>query len=188
MSQLLYTVLQWTLGYTHVFRCSPYPKDQWCSPRLHAQPPLTGSGCETLGHFSAVAVSGVFFFFSPLQILLPSETLKFPTDIPVRVSYCVETSPPSWLPPQDGSPALNLLSQFLSFIFCPTSFWRDQAAWQPGVLHQRSDVMWKLLNIQMIFWWIVREKVFLCHLGTALPFFNTENDQWRNLNIFILLL
>ena len=43
-----------------------------------------------------------------------------------RVSYCVETSP--WLPLQDGSPSLNLLSLFPSFIFCPICFWRDWTA------------------------------------------------------------
>ena len=44
-----------------------------------------------------------------------------------RVSYCLETSL-SWLPPQNGSPSLTLLSLFLSFIFCSTSFWRQWAA------------------------------------------------------------
>ena len=44
-----------------------------------------------------------------------------------RVSYYLETSP-SGLPPQDGSPSLTLLSPFLSFIFCPTSFPREWAA------------------------------------------------------------
>ena len=43
-----------------------------------------------------------------------------------RVSCCLETSPP--LPPQDGSPSLTFLSLFLSFIFCPTSFQREWAA------------------------------------------------------------
>ena len=33
-----------------------------------------------------------------------------------------------WLPSLDGSPSLALLSLFLSFIFCPTSFWRQWAA------------------------------------------------------------
>ena len=44
------------------------------------------------------------------------------------VSWCLETSPLSRLPSQDGSPSLPLLSLFLSFIFCPTSFWRQWAA------------------------------------------------------------
>ena len=41
-----------------------------------------------------------------------------------------------------------------------------------GVLHQRPEVvLWKLLNIQMIFWWICWGESglpipFLCHLGT----------------------
>ena len=47
--------------------------------------------------------------------------------------------------------------------------------WVPGVLHQRSEVvLWKLLSIQMIFWWICGRQsglpiLFLCHLGTQPP-------------------
>ena len=44
-----------------------------------------------------------------------------------RVSCCLGTSP-SQLPPQAGSPSLTLLSLSLSFIFCPSSFWREWAA------------------------------------------------------------
>ena len=44
-----------------------------------------------------------------------------------RVSWCLETSL-LWLPPQGGSPSLTLLSLFLSFIFFPTSFRRQWAA------------------------------------------------------------
>ena len=51
-----------------------------------------------------------------------------------RVSCCLETYRP-WLPPQDWAPSLNPLSLFSSFIFCPTSFQRDWAAflgvWSP---------------------------------------------------------
>ena len=72
------------------------------------------------------------------------------------ISYCVETSPLSWLPPQDGSPSLNLLSPFLSFIFCPTSSWREWTAfWVHGVLCQRPEVVfWNFLGVQMFFRWI----------------------------------
>ena len=40
----------------------------------------------------------------------------------------METSPPSRLPPQDWSLYLTLLSPLLFFIFCPTSFQREWAA------------------------------------------------------------
>ena len=40
----------------------------------------------------------------------------------------LETSPPSQLPPRNGCPSLTLWSLFLSFIFCPTSFQREWAA------------------------------------------------------------
>ena len=89
-----------------------------------------------------------------------------------RVSYCLETSP-LWLPPQERSPFLTLLSLcLLYFVLLP---YKESGLpfWVPGVLHQHSEVvLWKLLSIQMIFWWVCgRESglpiLFLCHLGTA---------------------
>ena len=65
-------------------------------------------------------------FFPPSYVALwDSKTLHRPAG--ERVSWCLETSPPSRLPPQDGSPSLTLLSLFLPIIFCPTSFWRQWA-------------------------------------------------------------
>ena len=53
-------------------------------------------------------------FFSPSYVALwDSKTPHRSTC--KRVSYCLETSPPSQLPPQDGSQSLTLLSLFLSF-------------------------------------------------------------------------
>ena len=70
---------------------------------------------------------GSFFFFPPSYVVLwDSKTPHRPTS--ERVSWCLETSPPSWVPPWDGSLSLTLLSLFLSFIFFPTSFWREWAA------------------------------------------------------------
>ena len=77
------------------------------------------------------AYSVVFFFLfvSPGYVALwDSKTLHRPAC--ERVSNCVETSLPSQLPPQEGSPPLNVLSLFLSFIFCPTPFQRERAAFQ----------------------------------------------------------
>ena len=72
---------------------------------------------------------GVFFFFFSFSfsflVMLFSEFPKLPTDPNCKVSYGVEISPPSWLPPPDRSPSLNTLSFFLSFIFCPASFQKD---------------------------------------------------------------
>ena len=45
-----------------------------------------------------------------------------------RVLWCLETSPLLRLPSQGRSPSVTLLSLFLSFIFCPTSFQRQWAA------------------------------------------------------------
>ena len=61
--------------------------------------------------------------------MLPSEIPRLTTDLPMRVF------PGVWkplfflrLPSWDRSPSLPLLSLFLSFIFCPTSFQRQWAA------------------------------------------------------------
>ena len=69
----------------------------------------------------------LFFFFSPGYVAL-SDSITPHRRARERVSYCLETSPPSGLPPQEGSPSLTLLSLFLSFIFCPTFFRREWAA------------------------------------------------------------
>ena len=63
-----------------------------------------------------------FFFFFPLLVMLPSEIPKLPTDPLVRGFPGVWKLPLLRLPSRDGSPSLTLLSLFLSFVFCPTSF------------------------------------------------------------------
>ena len=68
----------------------------------------------------------LFIFLPSYVALLDSITLHRPAG--ERVSLCLETSPLSRLPPRDRSPSLTLLSLFLSFIFCPTSFRRQWAA------------------------------------------------------------
>ena len=66
------------------------------------------------------------FIFPPAYVALwDSKTPHRPTG--ESVSWCLET-PLLRLPSQDGSLSLPLLSLFLSFIFCPTSFWRQWAA------------------------------------------------------------
>ena len=71
-------------------------------------------------------ICGVYLFFLPVR--LPSEIRKLPPDPPVRRFPGVWKLPLLRLPSQDGSPSLALLSLFLSFIFCPTSFQRQWAA------------------------------------------------------------
>ena len=68
----------------------------------------------------------VFFFLPGYDALGESKTP--PTDLLVRGFPDVWKPPPSRLPPQDGSLSLTLFSFFLSFIFCPTSFRREWAA------------------------------------------------------------
>ena len=69
----------------------------------------------------------IYLFFLP--VMLPSAFPRLTTDSAVRVFSGVWKllsffKTPSW----DGSPSLPLLPLFLSFIFFPTSFWRQWAA------------------------------------------------------------
>ena len=69
----------------------------------------------------------IYLFFLP--VMLPSVLPRLATDLAVRVF------PGVWkllsflrLPSRDRAPSLPLLSLFFSFIFFPTSFWRQWAA------------------------------------------------------------
>ena len=113
------------------------------------------------------------FIFPPSYVAIwDSKTPQRPAG--ERVSWCLETSL-SWLPPQDGSPSLTLLSLFYPLYFVLPPF-EDNGLpfWVPGVLCQGSEaVLWNLLSIQMIFWWICGGKsglpiLFFHHLGSPL--------------------
>ena len=67
-------------------------------------------------------------FILPLPVRLPSEIQKLPPDPPVRGFPGVWKLPLLRVPSRDGSLSLALLSLFLSFIFCPTSFGRQWVA------------------------------------------------------------
>ena len=69
-----------------------------------------------------------------------------------RVSYCLETSPPSRLPPQDGSLSFFSLS-FCLLYFVLSPFEENELPFRvPDVFRQHSEIaLWKLLSIQMIF-------------------------------------
>ena len=96
--------------------------------------PLRGGRRKRLDYFSAGSCSlvcnlWVLFIYFFLPVMLPSEISKTPhRPTSERVSWCLETSPLLGLLLREGSPSLTLLSLFLSFIFCPTSFRRQWAA------------------------------------------------------------
>ena len=79
-------------------------------------------GIFLLGVAFRHVICGFYLFFLPVR--LPSEIQKLPPDPPVRGFLGVWKLPLLLLPSWDGSPSLALLSLFLSFIFCPTSFRR----------------------------------------------------------------
>ena len=114
----------------------------------------------------------LFYLYFPGYVALwDSKTPHRPAG--ERVSWCLETSLLR-LPPQDGSSSLTLLSLFLSVIFCPTSFWRQWAAFLGAWCSPpRSEVvLWYLLSVQMFFRWICGGEsglpvLFLCYLRTA---------------------
>ena len=147
------------------------------------------------GHLSAEVVVGCIlcgiFFFS-FQLCCPLRFQNSPQTRLWEASYCVETFPPSRLRPQDRSPSLTLLSLFLSFIFVLPPFEENGLTfWVPGILHQRSEiVLWKLLSIQMMFWWTFLMNLwgrkwspilFLHHLWIALLFNSSYSVPWMSI-------
>ena len=94
-----------------------------------------------------------------------------------RVSWCLETSPRSWLPPRGGSPSLTFCLSFCLLYFSLSPFEENRLPfWVPGVLCQHSEVvLWKWLSIQMIFWWICEGES-----GLSVPFLShlRRNQGW----------
>ena len=73
-----------------------------------------GNSIATIGHWFLVHY--FFFFFSPpfyVALCASKARHRFGSE---RVSWCLETSPPSQLPPRDGSPSLTLSSLFIFYI------------------------------------------------------------------------
>ena len=96
------------------------------------------------------------YFISPNYIAFwDSKTHHRPTC--ERVSYSMETSP-SRLPLQDRFLSLTILSIFLSFILCPTSFWREWAdflgVWCPLFVFKScfADVVQHSKDLLINFW------------------------------------
>ena len=83
-------------------------------------------GTFLLGVVSRHVICGFYLFLLPVR--LPSEIRKLPPGRPVREFPGVWKLPLLRLPSPDRSPSLTVLSLFLSFIFCPTSFQRQWAA------------------------------------------------------------
>ena len=116
-------------------QCSSPILEKHCSPCLPAQPLLASGRCRCQHCFSAGSHHWagnlwllIIYLFS-LPVVLPSEVPRLATDSPVRVFPGVWKLPSFLrLPSRDGSLSLPLLSIFLSFIFFPTSFQRQWAA------------------------------------------------------------
>ena len=83
-------------------------------------------GAFLLGVVFRDVICGFYLFF--LLVMLPSMIQKLPPDPLVRGFPGVWKLPVLRLPSRDRSPSLTLLSLFLSFIFCPTSFQRQWVA------------------------------------------------------------
>ena len=96
----------------------------------------------------------VGFYFLPVMLL--SEIPKLPTDLPVReFLLCGKFS--SFMTPSPGRVSIPkpFLSLCLLYFILPPFEEKGLPFWVPGVLRQHSEVvLWKLLNIQIIFWWI----------------------------------
>ena len=123
----------------------------------------------------------IYLFFPPCYVALCACKARHRLGSE-SVSWCLETSLFLRLPSWDGAPSLLLLSLFLSFIFFPTSFRRQWAAflgaWCPLPAFRSCFV--EFLSFQMFFWWIRRGEsglpvLFFCHLRTT--FLNLD-DAW----------
>ena len=82
-------------------------------------------GTYLLGVAFRRVICGFYLFIFPPSYVALQDSKTSPRPAGKRVSWCLETSPLLRLPSWDGSPSLILLSLFLSFIFCPTSFRRQ---------------------------------------------------------------
>ena len=147
--------------------------EDWpCRPEpLHPAPPRCGRmrACELLlsGEvlFGAISVvNSPFCLRSTFLAALPSEFPKLPT-APVceGISWCVETFPPSHLPPRGAGPQpliLCLPSRLYLFLYL-ISEQIGLSFWKSGVLCQHSeDVLWELFHMLRRFLdTFVREKV-----------------------------
>ena len=100
-----------------------------CSSPFH--PHLLAADAGVWGTFLlGVAFRHVIceFYLFFLPVWLPSKIQNFPQTRLWEGFLAFGNFLLLWLPSQDGSPSLALLSLFLSFIVCPTSFWRWWAA------------------------------------------------------------
>ena len=128
------------------------------------QPPLASGWCRCLHCFSTGGVNGghivgfnYSFIFPPSYVALcgSKSCHRLSSE---SVSWCLKTSLFLTLPSQQGAPSLPLLSLFLSFIFFPTSFWRQWAAfmgaWCPLLVFRSCFVEFALhLNVLLMNLW-----------------------------------
>ena len=141
------------------FRPSPYPKQ--CSPCLPIQPPLAGGGCKCrefqLGTWSVGFIYLCIYFSSwlccPLRFQNSPQTDQWECFLVFGNFSPFKTLSLGWISIPTS------FSLFLSFIFCPTSFRRQWAAflgaWCPlpafrscfVEFAQRSNVL------SMNLWW-----------------------------------
>ena len=148
---------------------------------LHSAPScwwhLQASGVLFCWEFFFRHVICEFYLFF-LSVIVPSKIQKLPPDPLVRGFPGVWKLPLLRLPSQDGSLSLTLLSLFLSFIFCPTSFWRHWAAflgvWCPLLVIRSCFV--EFAQRSMIFQWICGGESdlpvwFVCQLSSLLLIF-----------------
>ena len=99
---------------------------------MQSSPPCSVPSCwwqmQALGVAIRHIICGFYLFIFPPGYVALQDSKTSRRLAGERVSWCLETSPRLCLPPPDGSLSLTLLSLFLSFIFCPTCFKREWAA------------------------------------------------------------
>ena len=136
-------------------------------------------------------ICGFYLFFLPDK--LPSKIQKTsPRPASERVSWCLETS--SIKTPFPGRVSVPSSFVSLSFIFCPTSFRRQWAAFLGTCCPQlpiRSCFV-KFALRWIVLWWICRGEsglpsLFLRHLGSS-PVVNFYSSDQKNIWLRKLLI
>ena len=125
--------------------------------------------------------------------MLPSEFPRFPTDLPVSVSWCLETSLLR-LPGTDLHPYLFCLSFYLLYFVIPPFEYNGLPFWVPDVLCQHSEVLlWNFLSVQMFIRWICGGEsslpVLFFHYLRTTPYCTIINmTKYMTVLFFILFL
>ena len=129
---------------------------------MQPMPPCSVPACwwwmQALGVAIRLVICGFYFFiYFSSQLCCPLRFQNSPRPTGERVSWCLEISSLLWLPPQDGSPSLTLVSLF---IFCILSYLLSKTkGCLSGCLVSSASVQKLFCGIFLVFKWSFNEFV-----------------------------